>query len=312
MKLSVIVVNYNSARYLVECVRSVYDKLKGYGDFEVLVIDNNSRDDSLALLENAFPHGRVLKNNENLGFVKGANQGIANTEGEYVFLLNPDTKLLDKNIPLIIDFMDKNPSIGICGLFLISEDGSPQSRPSSFSGIWDEIKHISVLQFLNKIFAKKDFIDVVECDCVFGPSMLIRRAVFKDAGLFDENIFMFAEEEDICFSAKKKGWKIYFYPFCKVIHYGRKSSEGLEEARIINHRMSALYYYSKRYNRFFMILIRMIFLINIIMRITVLGFMIIFNPFAIGNRLRRLVGNLKAAVLVLEMKDSRSFKYKPV
>lgn len=308
MKLSIIVINYNSGAYLRNCIESIRDNLKGYSDFEILVIDNNSHDESLALLEDRFSHIRILKNGANLGFVKAANLGIANTKSEYVLISNPDIRFLDKNIFSMVAFLDENPSIGICGPLQVFEDGSAQSGPSRFNGIFSELKFIAGTYFINNLFRDKKFVKPVECDYVLGSSMLIRRAVFETAGLFDENIFMFAEEEEFCFRAKRKGWKVFFYPFSKVIHYGEKSFKGLEDMRIINQRMSALYYYSKRYNRFFMILARMLFIINTIMRIIFIGFRIIFNPKKSKEALKKLKANLEVLVLILKMKDSRHLR----
>lgn len=305
MKLSIIVINYNSETYLRNCIESIRDNLKGHSDFEILVIDNNSHDESLVLLEDRFPHIRILKNSANLGFVKAANLGIANTKGEYILILNPDIRFLDKNILSMVAFLDENPSIGICGPLQVFEDGSAQSGPSRFNGIFSELKFIAGTHFINNLFRDKKFVKPVECDYVFGSSMLIRRTVFETIGLFDENIFMFAEEEEFCFRAKRKGWKVYFYPSSKVIHYGQKSSRGLEGMRIVHMRMSALYYYSKRYNRFFMILMRMLFIINTLMRIVSIGFRIIFNPKESKEALKKVKANLEVLVLILKMKDSR-------
>ncbi len=308
-KLSIIIVNYNCGTYLEKCMRSVYNNLKRYPDFEILIIDNGSYDKSLSIFETQFPGARFLKNEKNLGFVKAANQGIKNTSGKYLLFLNPDTELLDENISLMVDFMDKDVSRGISGPLILSESGSPQSSPhSKFNNIFSELKFSIGLQFLNKLFSEKEYTRPSECDYILGSAMLIRRAVFDDIGLFDENIFMFAEEEDLCLRAKQRDWKIFFYPNCKIVHYGRKSSLGLEKARIINHRMAALYYYSKKYNRFFMILIRMMFLTNILMHIIGLGLRIIVFPKQTKNSLKRIDGNFQAALLVLKMKDSRNFR----
>lgn len=313
MKLSIVIINYNSGRYLTECVGSIYENLvipisvdRDHIDSEILVIDNNSQDDSLILLNRSHPNVRVLMNGANLGFVMGANQGIANTGGEYILLLNPDVRLLDKNISSMIAFLDRDLSIGICGPLLVREDGSSQSGPSRFNGIFSELKFISGAYLLNKLSVKKKFLNPIECDYIPGSCMLIRRSLLEDIGIFDENIFIFAEEEEICFRAKRKGWKIFFYPPCKVIHYGGVSFEGLERERIVNQRMSALYYYSKRYNIFCMVLLRLIFLISAFIRIIVLGLRMTLRPRTVANSLRRLNGNFKAVVLILKMKDSRS------
>lgn len=308
MKLSIIIVNYNSGRYLKKSIESIYNNLKDCENFETLIIDNNSKDKSIELIENMHSNIGILKNKENIGFVKGTNLGIVNTRGEYILLLNPDTKLLDKSILAMVDFMDKNQAIGLCGPLSVSQDGSPRSGPYKFNGISSELKFMLGLHLFSRFFVQREFKNTVECDYITGSCMLIRRAALKDVGYFDENIFMYAEEEDICFRAKQKGWKIFFYPSCKIIHYGQKSSSGLEKEMIITQKMSALYYYSKRYNILLMVLIRILFLLNIFVRIVIIGSKIIFDQKDKPDNIEKINANLKSVILILKMKDSRKFR----
>jgi len=307
MKLSILIVNYNSGDYLSNCVKSIYDNLTRNSEFEILVVDNNSRDESIELLKRKFSDIRIVRNNTNFGFAKGINIGIINTSGEYILVLNPDTKFLDKSISSMIDFMDKDQSIAICGPLLVSDNGASQSYPYRFTGIFHELKFLFGAYFLHSIFVEK-FYKPTECDYIVGGCMLIRRSAIDDVGLFDENFFMFSEEEEFAFRSRQKKWKVFFYPETRLIHYGKGSSGELEDERIVNQRMSALYYYSRRYGVFPMVFLRFIALLNICIRLIIVSLRLMLFPDKVKYNLKVIKGNLKAMILVLRMKDSKKLQ----
>ncbi len=129
MKLSIVIVNYNVRYYLEQCLLSVEKALAGVGG-EVFVVDNNSSDESMSYLRGKFPWVRYIQNEENVGFSRANNQALREARGEYVLLLNPDTFVGERTLRECIDFMDKNPQAGMCGVGMLRVDGSfaPESR----------------------------------------------------------------------------------------------------------------------------------------------------------------------------------------
>lgn len=131
MKISVIIVSYNTKKILRECLTSIFDKTKGL-DFEVVIVDNASTDGSVEMLESRYKDIKILRNKENLGFAKANNQGIEVATGDYVLLLNSDTNLLENSLKVMVDYMGSNPDVGISSCQLVGKDGEIQPSGGFF------------------------------------------------------------------------------------------------------------------------------------------------------------------------------------
>lgn len=233
MKLSIIIVNYNVEYFLEQCLYSVRKALKGIKG-EVFVIDNNSSDGSNQMVKNKFPEVTLIENKDNRGFSKANNQGIKIATGEYVLLLNPDTVVEDDTFSSIIDFMDENPDAGALGVKMV--DGSGNFLPESKRGLptpgtaFYKMFGLSSLFPKSKRFSKYhlgylDENEIHEVEILAGAFMLLRRNVLDEIGLLDETFFMYGEDIDLSYRVIKAGYKNYYFPKTRIIHYKGESTK---------------------------------------------------------------------------------------
>lgn len=232
MKLSIIIVNYNVRYYLEQCLLSVEKALTGV-DGEVFVVDNNSTDDSMSYLKGKFPWVRYIENAENVGFSRANNQALREARGEYVLLLNPDTFIGERTLRECIDFMDKNPQAGMCGVGMLRADGSfaPESRrgvPTPFVAFC-KMTGLGSLFPKSRLFGRyymqylnKQAINPIEI--VSGAFMFIRKAALDKVGLLDEAFFMYGEDIDLSYRVLKAGYQNYYIP-TQILHYKGESTK---------------------------------------------------------------------------------------
>lgn len=229
--LSISIINWNTKDYLKRCLQSIEENIKNIS-YEVIAVDNNSSDGSIDMIRNDFPKIKLVENKTNLGFSRANNQAIKKATGRYILLLNPDTLVLDKAIPKMIDFMEQHSNAGIIGCKLLNEDGSVQmscrSFPTlnslfyTFTGLDTKFPKSPILS--NHIMSYWNHNEIREVDWVSGACLMIRRAVVKQIGLLDEEFFMYCEDLDYCRRTKQKGWGIYYLPEAQIMHYKYKSS----------------------------------------------------------------------------------------
>ncbi len=227
MKLSVIIVNYNIKYFLEQCLYSVRKACKGI-ESEIFVVDNNSVDGSVKMTMEKFPEVTVIANNENKGFSKANNQAIKKAKGEYILLLNPDTVVEDDTFKKSISFMDEHPEAGGLGVKMIDGKGKflPESKrgfPSPVTAFY-KIFGLSAIFPRSKTFGKYhlgylDKDEIHEVDVLAGAFMMLRKKVLEKTGLLDEAFFMYGEDIDISYRIIKAGYKNYYYPETRIIHY---------------------------------------------------------------------------------------------
>jgi O-antigen biosynthesis protein len=233
MKLSVVIVNYNVKYFLEQCLHSVRRAMKGI-DGEVYVVDNNSVDGSVKMLEEKFPEVIVIANKENHGFSKANNQAIRISKGEYVLLLNPDTIVEDDTFRKVVAFMDEHPDAGGLGVKMI--DGKGRFLPESKRGLpkpsvaFYKIFGLSKLFPRSKVFGQYHltYLDkekTHQVDVLSGAFMLLRRETLDKAGLLDETFFMYGEDIDLSYRITQAGYKNYYYPEARIIHYKGESTK---------------------------------------------------------------------------------------
>jgi len=233
MKLSVIIVNYNVEYFLEQCLYSVRRAMQGI-EGEVFVVDNDSSDGSMRMVKNKFPEVILVENKENLGFSKANNQGIKMSKGEYVLLLNPDTVVEDDTFSSIIHFMDEHQDAGALGVKMV--DGSGNFLPESKRGLptpgtaFYKMFGFSSLFPRSKRFSKYhlgylDENEIHEVDILAGAFMLLRKTVLDEIGLLDETFFMYGEDIDLSYRVIKAGYKNYYFPKTRIIHYKGESTK---------------------------------------------------------------------------------------
>ncbi|MDR1182834.1 MAG: glycosyltransferase family 2 protein [Bacteroidales bacterium] len=233
MKLSIIIVNYNVAYFLEQCLQSVYIALKTI-DAEVFVVDNNSVDNSVEMLQVKFPEVQLIQNRENVGFSKANNQAIRLAKGEYILLLNPDTVVESDTFEKIISFMDATPDAGGLGTKMVNGRGeflpeSKRSLPVPTVAFY-KIFGLSALFKKSKRFGKYhlSYLDPDEINSVeilAGAFMLLRKSVLDSIGLLDEDYFMYGEDIDLSYRITKAGYKNYYFPKTRIIHYKGESTK---------------------------------------------------------------------------------------
>lgn len=233
MKLSVIIVNYNVQHFLEQCLHSVRKASKNVS-LEVFVVDNNSVDGSVEMVKEKFPEVLLIENKKNTGFSYANNQAIKVSKGEYVLLLNPDTVVEEDTFEKVIAFMDAHPDAGGLGVKML--DGKGNFLPESKRGLptpsvaFYKIFGLSKLFPKSKTFGKyhlgylnKD--QTNEVDILSGAFMLMRKSVLDKVGLLDETFFMYGEDIDLSYRIILGGYKNYYFPETRIIHYKGESTK---------------------------------------------------------------------------------------
>jgi len=233
MKLSIIIVNYNVKHFLEQCLQSVRRASENI-DTEVFVVDNNSVDGSLAMIRERFPEVRLIANKVNVGFSKANNQAIMESRGEYTLLLNPDTVLEDDTLEKVIAFMEDHKDAGGLGVKMM--DGKGNFLPESKRGLptpavaFYKIFGLSRFFPRSKTFGKyhlgyMDEDEIHEVDVLSGAFMLIRKSLLDEIGYLDESFFMYGEDIDLSYRINLAGYKNYYFPETRIIHYKGESTK---------------------------------------------------------------------------------------
>ena len=235
-KVSIIIVSWNTRELLRQCLRSVYDETHDVA-FEIFVVDNASKDGTPEMVEAEFKGVLLLRNHENLGFARANNQAIRKSTGKYALLLNPDTVILGDVLGRMINVMDRRPRVGMSTCTMFNPDMTFQACFATFptfgmvllGGSTPTVALQSL--FLTKRFFKtagyrpKVYEQPNRVDWIMGAFMMVRREAISEAGLLDENLFMYGEEPDWCYRMARLGWEIWYYPEKGVIHYGGQSTK---------------------------------------------------------------------------------------
>jgi len=232
MKLTVVIVNYNVQHFLEQCLHSVRKAAKNISA-EVFVVDNNSVDGSVAMLKEKFHEIKLIENKKNTGFSYANNQAIKLSAGEYVLLLNPDTVVEEDTFEKVIAFMDAHPNGGGLGVKML--DGKGNFLPESKRGLPTPAVAFYKNFRLTKLFSKSKitgrfhlgFLDkdkTHEIEVLSGAFMLLRKSVLDKVGLLDENFFMYGEDIDLSYRIILGGYKNYYFPETRIIHYKGEST----------------------------------------------------------------------------------------
>lgn len=252
--LSICIVTLNTRALLRDCLRSIYENTNAVS-FEIVVVDNNSRDGTVEMLRAEFPEICLMVNDHNAGFTRPSNQALRASQGKYALLLNNDTLILPQALDRLVEFMEAQPAVGICGPKVLNRDGSLQKQcRRSFATPWDLFCYFSGLSTLfpkSRLFGRylmtyADEDTTQEADAISGSCMLIRREVMDQIGLLDERFFAYQEDADYCFRAKQAGWKIYYFGGAQIVHYGGMGGSRTSPYRsIIEWHKSYFQYYRK-------------------------------------------------------------------
>lgn len=252
--ISIIIVNYNTLNLTKNTINSIFKKTQNL-DYEIILIDNDSKDGSKEFFKNEYDkreNVKFIESDSNLGFGNANNLGLKFATGKYIFFLNSDTLLIDNSIKVLFDFMEKNMDVGVCGANLYDENMNPvHSYDAGIPGIFYDLK-ASLRSIYTKIYKKRldfNYSDkVIEVGYITGADMFVRRKILDEVGGFDSDFFMYYEESELTNRIKKAGYKIMNVPKAKIIHLEGKSFE-FKETRFRMVTESKYKYFAKVYGK---------------------------------------------------------------
>ncbi len=249
---------------------------------EIIIVDNNSNDGSVEMIEKEYPEVILIKNRKNLGYGRANNQGIRKTKGKYVLILNPDTIILPGTVEKMCRFLDENPTVGACGPSILDSNYQPFA-PMIYDPTLLELLGKDTL--LRRLFPRlsspryRQPKERKEVERLSGCCFLSRKEALKAAGLFDERIFLFYEEADLFFRLRRKGWAIYYLPELSIVHVQGKSvslfSRVQEELFV---RRSSLIYFRNRYGLIPSILFRSFLILSYLLYVVILETFCLLSP----------------------------------
>lgn len=252
--ISLIIVNRNVGELLSRCLASI--KTAGGIRCEVIIVDNASTDGSQAMLARKYPEAKLIANSQNLGFAAACNIGIKASSGKYPVLLNPDTLVESGCLENLFGLMESNPKAGIAGPKVLNPDGSLQPTIRAIPG------------YLNILFARKSPITAIwpgnpgaasymlrglpddkpsQVPALAGVCLILRREMLEQTGLLNEGYFMYLEDIDLCLTASKSGWQVFYTPQARLIHHWGKSSEQEKDQMEEEHRRSMYLFFEKNH-----------------------------------------------------------------
>lgn len=255
MRLSVAIVNWNTTNLLAACVRSIL-MYPPKDDFEVIVVDNNSKDFDERQFRTEFPNVQLICNAENAGYARGNNQAASAARGDYVLLLNPDTEVTPSALDTLVEFMDSHPSAGAAGAKLLRPDGAIDRSVRSFpypGPIAWEFLGLSRLFPNSRVFGAYrmtwfGYDTERQVDQPMGSALIIKAKTLQEIGTLDESFPIFFNEVDWLYRAKQAGWETYFVPNAVVIHHGGAGTRQVRRKEMVreSHR-SLLRFYKKHF-----------------------------------------------------------------
>ena len=228
--ISICLVSWNTRELLRQCIGSILDT-KNELRVEIFVIDNASSDGSADMVETYFPQVKLIRNTENVGFAQANNQGIKQSKGRYVFLLNPDTIVLEGTLKHLSAFLDHQPDAGAVAAKLLNADWTLQYSIRKFPDYltpFTENPDLYNVPFMRKHaylsrMRNWDHNDLREVEQPAGAAFMVKRSVIETIGTLNNRYHMFFEDVDLCLRIRKSGWRIYYFPEARIIHFGGQS-----------------------------------------------------------------------------------------
>jgi GT2 family glycosyltransferase len=264
LDLSISIVSWNARDLLEDCLRSIFEPALPAGrqnhriGFEVIVVDNGSKDRSPDFVREKFPRVKLISLDHNAGFPKANNLAIKESTGRYLLLLNQDTYLKPAALDKMVEFMDQHPQVGALGPRIEFPNGKIQPSCLGFPTLGAMLLRNLMLERLlprnpiSKKYILPDFnhTQTQEVDQPMGAALLVRRATIDQVGMMDENIHFFFDEVDWCYRIKKAGFKIYFFADATVVHHGGASFKKWNPLKLgKTWNQSRDYYFGKHFGK---------------------------------------------------------------
>lgn len=270
MDLSIIIVNYKTKDLTLQTLTSVFQADQPKGKLEVFLIDNASGDDTPKVVKQLFPKVKLILSQKNLGFAGGNNLGLRQAKGRYLLLLNSDTIIAKDTLIKMIEYMDKNPKIGLstCRVELFNGQIDPASH-RGFPTPWAALTYFTGLEKLfprSKLFSQyhlgwKDFKTIHEIDSPVGAFFMLNKSALTQVGLLDENFFMYGEDIDLAYRIKQAGWKVTYVPITTITHLKGASGIGSKAKALRLYTTRSFFdtmklFYQKHYRKKYFFLFR--------------------------------------------------------
>ncbi|MGY8822537.1 MAG: glycosyltransferase family 2 protein [Candidatus Latescibacterota bacterium] len=278
-RLSICIVNWNTRDLLKDCLQSIYADSESE-QWEVIVVDNASVDDSVEMVRVSFPLVRLFACEENKGFVGGNNLALQEARGRYWLLLNSDTQVECGSLGILLDFMDATPEAGVIGPKLLNADRSLQLSCGIVPTFYSEMANKLLLHKLFPFFKLGgwDHAQIREVGWVTGACLLVRRTAADQVGLLDPAIFMFYEDLEWCLRIRKGGWKVFYHAFSRVLHLGGQSTrQNFGQMLVISHQ-SLFYWYRKYFSGLEVVILRLLTPVEMLLRSLVWGLLYCSRP----------------------------------
>lgn len=241
MDVSIIYVNYRTSRLVIDSINSVKEKTQGIL-YEIIIVDNNSGDGSLAKIQEIHPDVITIQSEKNVGFGQANNLGLKKADGKYIFFLNPDTLLRNNAIGELFRFLELNMNVGACGGNLYDEEGNATTSFSRKypSFLWEllGILYIPSLCFSSRrsLFFNHEG-KPIKVASVTGADLMVRRSVLSSIGRFDADFFMNYEETELCLRIHRSGWDIYSVPSAQITHLEGRASYITKVSHPLKHQL---------------------------------------------------------------------------
>lgn len=294
--LSICIVTYRARDFLHDCLKSIAEFSGSALTNEIIVVDNHSNDGTLEMLRSEFPRVTLIANQENAGYTRPNNQAMRISSGRYILLINPDCLVEEGAMDGLAAFLDQHPEVGIVGPKVLNRDRTLQKQcRRSEAGPWDAFCYFSGLanlfpndkRFAGYLMTYMDENILHEVQAVSGSCMLIRREVIEQIGYLDENFFAYQEDSDFCRRARLAGWKVFYYPDSRVVHFAGEGGSGVKPFRSIYEWHRSYYlYYRKHFSDDYFFLLNWVYYLAMTLK---LAFSLLTNLF----RRKKVVGTKK-------------------
>lgn len=255
VEISIVIISWKMRDLLKKCLETIYHFTKDI-TFETIVIDNNSQDGTSEMVEKEFPQVKLIKNLQNKGVAPARNQGIKETRGKYILILDADMELIDNSIKKLYDFMESTKDAGLVGCKLIDQNFKLQHSCKRFPTLraflfrrleWiDFIRNSRTLRY--HTMQDWEHNEIKEVDYLIGACQFFRRDVIDKIGMYDDNIFYGPEDIDFCLRVWKSGWKVYYYPFTSIIHHEQRITKKNLFSKISFKHFAGIFYLYRKYN----------------------------------------------------------------
>ncbi|MFO1497457.1 MAG: glycosyltransferase family 2 protein [Verrucomicrobiota bacterium] len=277
MDLSVIIVNWNARDLLRRCLLELHRSALSV-NFEVWVVDNGSNDGSVAMVKESFPQVGVLRNDSNFGFARANNQALPHCLGRYLLFLNNDAFVEEGCLQLMVDHLDQHPQCAIAGANLSCSDGRSQWSHGPLPTLRSEC--LDILGCDQPW--RRSGATVVVTGVVSGACLMIRAAVFRELGGFDERFFFYAEEADLCCRVRQAGWAVAHLAQARALHLGGGAGETSARRKLLLYDAKKLYF-SKHFGRWKALVLSWALLLTSLLKLILYAAMLMFGGKRVGR-----------------------------